>query len=342
MELSSVFTFRNEPTANLLALLNETELGTNGAIYRHLDTVERIKEADSPLFLSLEKKDKVVGNITFCKRGEFWYIRYFAFRSFVQASGKKKSSDKGNSFLKRELSKFFDEVFEGKHSITPVTSMYAYIEPKNDRSKWMSENFGFKKIGQIATQSFSRVYPKNSIRVEKINDWEEIKELVKSRYSDHQYFFLNHSQKPPFYILKKENEIIACAKVTRVNWEIVRLPGKMGGLLTKIIPYIPFLNKLIKPKNHTFVVPEIVVTQQNDSAHVEELFEAILFREKLNLILWWIDENDPLYINVKNKIKWGLLHKLIGVNPVDIMQRTKNPETIKNTKPVFVTGFDLV
>ena len=123
MALSSIFKLRQEVTPALLELLNNTTLGTNGAKYRHLDTTSRILEADNPLFLSMERNDKVIGNVTFCQRDKFWYIRYFAFHSFAQAGIKKKDADKGNSFLKRELNQLFDEVFEGKHSDEPVESL---------------------------------------------------------------------------------------------------------------------------------------------------------------------------------------------------------------------------
>ena len=343
MALSSIFKLRQESTPALLELLNNTTLGTNGAKYRHLDTASRILEADNPLFLSLERTDKVMGNITFCQRDKFWYIRYFAFHSFAQAGNKKKNTDKGNSFLKRELNQFFDEVFEGKHSDEPVESMYAYIDPRNDRSKWMSENFGFKVIGQLATQSFSRFYPKRSPRVEISKDWDALKEIVDYQYGQHNYFFTSHSQKGPFYVLKDaQGEILACTKVTKVNWEIVRLPGKLGRILVKIIPFIPFLNKLIKPKNHIFLVPEIVFSKDNNPILLEELFSSILAQEKCNLMLWWIDEKDPLYISIKEKINWGFFNKLIGVNPVDVVERRNSTSKAISKGPVFVTAFDMV
>ena len=98
-------------TEEILDLLKETTLGTNGAIYRHLDTSTRVKEIDAPLFLTLERNGKVLGNVTFCQRGEHWYIRYFAFRTFLQSGKKSKLNENGNSLLKKELNAFFDHVF---------------------------------------------------------------------------------------------------------------------------------------------------------------------------------------------------------------------------------------
>ena len=343
MALSPIFKIRKEATPGLLELLTSTTLGTNGAKYKHLDTRSRILEADDPIFLSMERNEKVIGNVTFCRRGSFWYIRYFAFSSFAQAGTTKKTQDKSNSFLKRELNQFFDEVFVGKHSEEPVYSMYAYIDPKNDRSKWMSENFGFSVIAQLATQSYSRISPKASERLSIVHDWKEIRPLVEQKYGKHHYFFTTHAEKPPFYVLKDEKgEILAFTRTTTVHWEIVRLSGKWGGVLTKMIPYLPFLNRLIKPKAHTFLVPEIVYVRDNDPKILDELFSGILNKEGLNLILWWIDSKDPLYTSVKDKVNWGLLNKIIGVAPVDVVERTTLKSSERNTNPVFVTAYDMV
>jgi hypothetical protein len=343
MPLSSIFKIRYEVTPEILELLNAAMLGTNGAMYRHLDTSQRIQEADDPIYLSVERNKKVIGNVTFCRRGDFWYIRYFAFGSSAQAGSNKTRNSKGNSQLKRELNAFFDEVFSGDYSDITVQSMYAYIDPKNARSKWMSENFGFKVIGQLATQSFSRITPKKTNRLDVINYWKEIQPLVEREFGDYSYYYSIHSEKPPFYILRNDkNEIIAFSRITTVHWEINRLPGKRGKFLTKAIPYIPLLNKIIKPKNHIFLVPDLVYIQGNDPSLLVELFDGILFVEKKNLILWWVDSKDPFYLEVKDKTKWGLLHKLIGVNPVDVVER-KHPENKGALKePIFVSAWDLV
>jgi len=343
MSFSSIFKIRQQVTPEILELLNATTLGTNGAMYRHLDTSQRILEADDPLYLSVERNEKVLGNVTFCRRGNFWYIRYFAFGSMMQAGTNKKKDSSGNSLIKKELRNFFDEVFKGNFSELPVQSMYAYIEPKNERSKWMSEYFGFKIIGQLATQSFSRNSPKKSDRLVLLNDRKEIHPIVEKEFGDQTYYYPVHSEKPPFYVLKDEkNEILAFAHITTVHWEIKRLPGKFGKALTKLIPFIPLLNKIIKPKNHVFLVPDLVYVKDHDPKLLEELFGGILFAENKNLILWWIDSKDSLYLTVKNKIKWGLLHKIIGVNPVDVVER-KHPENKELSKStVFVSAWDLI
>lgn len=336
MNLHPIFKLREHATEEIIQLLESVTLGTDGAHYRHLDTRERINEADNPLFLTIERtENKPIGNITFCQREGAWYIRYFAFDQMMQAGGEKKSANR-EGLLRRELNKMFDSVLERKD----VNSFYAYIDPKNAKSLWMSENFGFTTMATIRTQTFSRVKPKASKRVSKTMEWNEVKELIRERYKDYQYSYFTHTEKGPFYVLKDDaGEIIACMKYSIAKWQIKRLPGKLGGFTTKLIPYIPFINRLIKPDAHTFMVPEAVVVKDNDPHRLNELYEGALASEHLNLMIWWVDEKDELYQSIQPKMKWGLLDKIIGASEAKVVVKTNKPIV---DAPVYTIGFDFI
>ena len=340
-----IFKIRYKATEGILELLESVTLGTNGAHYRHLDTRERIYEVDDPLFLTMERNDKVIGNVTFCRRQGHWYVRYFAFSTQLQSSGTKSPTNQGNGLLKRELTSFFDDSLKGTSDLEKVESFYAYIDPRNEKSLWMSETFEFSSVGKIATQTFSRTRPRKSIRLRKTDDWNQVKSLVENQFGSYNYYIDEHTSKGPFYVLEDDQgEIIGLTKTTIAHWQIKRLPGKNGGLLTKLIPWIPGLRKIIRPNAHTFVVPEAVVVKNNDPKLVQELFEGILFTEKLNLILWWVDEKDELYKNVQDQLKWGLLHKMVGVAHASVVQKTIDGSVkgFDPERPVFTTGIDFI
>lgn len=327
---------RYEPTPALIELLESVTLGTNGAHYRHLNTRDRIKQADNPIFVSIERRGVILANITFCQRGTNWYIRYFAFDKRFQSSGTKKS--KSDNFIKREIESIFQNAFEHNG----VESFYAFIDPQNVKSLWMAENYGFHVVSKIATQTFSRVNPKPSKRLLLINHEGELMPQINRSFSNYAYFY-SAQTKPPFYALKDESgEIVAFAKINLAEWEIKRLPGKFGGWLTRFIPYIPRLNKIIRPKNHAFVVPDCVWVKENKHELLVELFEGILAAENRNLIIWWIDHNDSLYTETRDKIKWGLLHRLVGISHANVVERTKDHKMKSNGKPVFTAGFDFI
>jgi hypothetical protein len=339
MPLSAVFTWREEPTPELLELLGNTTHGTNGAVYRHLDTRTRIREMDRPLFLSLERNGKVSANVTFCRREGNWYIRYFAFAAHLQAGASGNKSAGSGSRLKKELETFFQQQLAGE-----VKSFYAYIDPNNARSVAMGQTFGLKPVGELATQTFSRAYPRRNPHLEQITDPQRVLEWGTREFGNHRYWIADHVVKPPFYALRdKQGEVIAFAKVTQANWKIVQLPGKNGPLLTKLVPYIPILRKFIRPSRHVFLVAEAVYVRNADPQILEQLFEGILHACGQNLLLWWTDVNEPLYKAVKSKTSWGLMHRILGVSPVQVVARTSgNTKIPKDIRPIFVTGIDLI
>lgn len=339
-----IFKFRKTPTEEVISLLESVTLGTDGAHYRHLDTRERIQEADNPLFLTMERHTKVLGNVTFCRRKKNWYIRYFAFDGALQAHGKKKSSSRG--LLKKELNAYFDHQL----SSGEVESFYAYIDPRNVKSLWMSENFGFETVGKIATQTYSSVKKPKIGRVKMDVDPQKIPFEVEWHFRTQRFYFNDQLKKGKHFTIRDEKgELLAFAKTTEAHWEIKRLPGKFGGAMVKILPFIPFVNRLIKPKNHSFLVPEAVFIKDNNPELFSELFNGILAQSNERVLIWWVDENDQLYSSVKANMKWGLLNKIIGVNQVNLVERSLDASDIGDKEGAsqtgaqfYTSGFDFV
>jgi L-amino acid N-acyltransferase YncA len=148
--MHSYFRQYDQATEGILHLLEGTQLGTNGAKYTHLDTRKHVQEIDEPFYLTLEKRDTVIANLTFCKRDKDWYLRYFAFHQAFQRK-KAKAGSTSNNLFKTELNTFFNQQLESEK----VHRFYAYIDPKNDRSMAMAQNFGFEKVSEIITHTFS-------------------------------------------------------------------------------------------------------------------------------------------------------------------------------------------
>lgn len=315
----------NESIKNLL---QKTTLGTNGAKYVHLNTAEIIEELDNPLFFYLERNDKAIGNITFCQRENFWYIRYFAFDQIFQSSQSNPKTK--NSKLKNQIKTFFNQ---------SEINFYSYIDPKNVRSKIMSQQFGFEKIGSLTTLIFSRLQPKISKNFIEISDENELNQ-VNFNFEEEQFFTTQEIKRSKTYALKNENSrIIASARVQKAHWEIKRLPGKAGLHLVKIIPYIPFLNQFLKPKNHQFLVVDCVLST-NEKA-LNSLFESILATENQKLIFWWLDEKNEL-LKLKNKVNWGIFSRFIGNPKVDVVAKINTKKNIDLKKTFFVSGIDLI
>lgn len=327
MKIRAPFILREAYTEAILDLLQQTTLGTDGARYRHNNTAEIIQDLDHPLFLSLERNQKVIGNITFCRRENNWYIRYFAIDPLFQSS--KGASREKKSILKSRIRDFFEE--QNAQGIC----FYAYIDPKNLRSKLMSETFGFETIACLKTHSFSRSHPKRSEKLVEITD----SILTWSEPFRRQLFYTDYQPKTSrVYALEKNGETLAFARARRAHWKIERLPGKLGGLWVKMVP---FLNRFLVPSNHRFLVLDKVWAKNNDPQLLEELFESVLAAEKHRLILWWVDEKDPVLQHEK-RIFWGIFRRFLGNPPVDVVARFHPGNKPETGQPVFVCGIDLV
>lgn len=337
LEIKPPYILSEHYSQDTLNLLERITLGSNGARYRHIGIPNRIDKLESPIFLSLQLRTRTIGNITFCRRQKDWYVRYFAFDPIFQSSvNKGKKSGQGK--IKRQLHDFFQHALKEPDG---PKCFYAYIDPKNERSLWMSESFNFKTIASIATQTYSRIKPRQQ-SVEKVTDLEWIKNQVERKFGMRTFYHPHQTfNSTPFYQLIKDGETLAFAKIHYATWKIERLPGKRGKLLTKVIPFIPIINQLIKPNKHTFLAVDSVWVKNNDSRLLNQLFEGILFAEKHRIIHWWVDHNDPLYQTNKNELKWGLIHQINGVHSVNLVSLSNEKIDLQN-EPAFVSGFDFV
>lgn len=335
----SPFVVRESPTDSIVNLLKSVTLGTNGAKYRHLNTERRLAQLYKPLYFTLERNERALGNITLCRRPCGWYVRYFAFDQLFQTTAPPHSS-KGKGGLKKKINDFFEAIEAGELEDQPEL-FYAYVDPKNERSLFMAESFGFKTVSKIATQTFSRVAPQGSHRVRIIENTSELQQLLNHKFSDRPFYFDYHTfNSSPVYGLYNNGELVAAAKTHPANWVIEQIPGKHGKLITKLIPYIPKLRRILKPANHQFIVIDTVWSKVNDASLLEELLESVLEQENKNLIIWWVDQQDALYKTIKKTLKWGLLHRLNGVHEVDLVMRSKNK--IEISSPTYTTGIDFI
>ncbi len=324
---------------NLIEFLEGTELGTNGARYVHLDIRNRIKQVDHPISHSLVRNQNLIGNITFCRRKVGYYLRYFAFsRIFQNKSAKKLKKKSVSSFFEKKIESVFKELISQK----PNLPMYAYIDSENERSQLFAERFGFSHYTEIVSRTYSRYRPRKNQKASLLEDWKTLQVMVEAEYSDNEFYHPFHIRKGPYVVIKNENDqIVSFAKFTKVHWKIKRLPGRFGGFFVKAIPYVPVLNKMFRPSDHYFLVPDIVFTRNKTSKEIESLFNSALNLYNVSSLIWFVDPNQSIYSKTKNKTSWGFLDKILGEKKVTLVCRNKS-SVYSGIRPVFVSGFDLV
>lgn len=348
MQLPSVFKLSDRPEPGIIELLKATRLGTKGATYRHLDTEKRINELVTPLFLYIQRREKVLGNITFCRRSlptsvNVFYIRYFAFDRKWSASEEQEKEQK-NSLFKKGLDQFFQAAFEGQFTPTPDL-FYAYIEPNNTRSLWMAKNFNFQTHTQIVTWSMSRNFPRHhkQIRLLTTGEKEQYHQLLTEQYREYALFFPHHTLKDnPIIGYFEGTSLIAACKIHEVNWQIIRLPGKNGKLLTQVLPFIPFVNRIIRPSHHRFLAAEGLVSLKKDPTIIASLLQSALAITKTNLLLTWYDEKDIFAQSLYPHIKRGLANYLLPKQNVALVTKEREPGNLSTNTPCYVSAFDLI
>ncbi len=321
--MNAAFRLYEEATPELIEFLSKTILGTNGAKYQHLDTEKRIAELENPLHLSLFRNEKIIGNISFCRRGKEWYIRYFAFDIIFQGTGQVKKTN-SNSVLKKEIIQFF----KNKIDTGEVDRFYAYIDPNNSKSSFLAKQIGFQKSGMLHTQTFSRLKPQLQENLLLIEDETLITHLIEKNFSS-ESFYHQQLQRGRFYALyDNQGEIIAFAAARKYNWKIHQLPGKNGKLLTHLIPFIPIIRQFIRPKLHSFIGIDNLWSGYDGEVNLNNLLEGVLEKENQKMLIWWTDSRIEKY----TLTNWGITNKLFHSNNVHLYSF---PETLNQLSTNF-------
>ena len=341
----------SEPPEEVIQLLEETFIGTNGAQYQLMNTRDRIKNLLNPNFFFLSRNNKAIGTITICERPILlnnekvisFYIRYFAFQTLFQGSDKPSS---GQNKFHIYFNQLFNTNLNLEEDSNRKTIFWAFIDPENLRSFKMREKFGFEEIGEFKTYIFQRFFPKRSGRVRKVrsSEMQSCIEKTEEFYSNHSLYSSHRITEENYFVLEKEGRIIAGIKTFPSSWKIKSLPGKNSKLIQGILPLIPFSKRLINPKNHKFLATEgfwyeEVVT--NDE--IEMFFEGILKQSNHHSIFLWEDINSKCIKRLG--INWGMMEKIKDDNAIKIVAKLNNYEDSEVAKikasPKYLSGFDM-
>jgi len=353
--LKNIITRTSTIDDEILKLLTDTTIGTNGAKYQHLHTPKKIHQLKNPIFITIRRHNKAVGNMAVCERHflvnkqqvKSLYVRYFAFDKIYHASGKPKQVDR-ESIFDLYLKKLFTTSNVDVNEPEFESSMYwAFIDPLNNKSWNMSNRFGFETIGYFSTYAFSRFYPKKHKQVRQINSNEIDKVWQKTQYFYKGFNFVSntHLFKDNNYFVYVENDkIVAGIQVFDIHWRIDAMPGTKGKLMVKTLPYIPFMNRIINPKNYHFLATEGLFWEAGYEHVVEDLLNAVLAEKGKNSMLFWFDDADEKLPNHFKNMDLGILQKLKSDNSIEIVAKFNNFSTSLKEQILaqknYISGFD--
>ena len=353
--LKNIVTHTKKPDKAILDLLLNTTIGTNGAKYQHLHTANKINKLVNPHYITVRRNNKAIGNMTVCERPilvqnqkvNSLYIRYFAFQSLFQSSGKQ-NINKRKSIFEAYIKVLFDTSNINVHQPEYKPTVYwAFIDPQNNKSWNMASRFGLETIGYFSTYAFSRFFPKKNKNVSRIKASEQgaVWQNIKTFYKDYTNVSKTHLFQDNNYFVYRENgKIVAGTQVFDIHWRIDAMPGKKGKMLVNTLPYIPLLRRIVNPKNYRFLATEGLFWIDGYQSKVELLLEAVLAEKNRYSMLMWFDDSDDKLIHQFKSMKFGVMQKLKSDNSIEIVAKFNHfDETLKQkmiASKKYISGFD--
>jgi hypothetical protein len=350
----------------ILNILGQSVQGSEGGIRFALQNVAPRIEAykDRIRFVSLYRKNQITGTVGSCFRisgqGKLRYpssyLRYLAFDSAYQSgpgTGKRRKviirQEKDHGFKHKTLEIFskphlldIENVFEGDKHV-----MYAFIESMNERSKNLLQQAGYEYIRSFLTVAFSRFFPKQDPRVQKIGDdgKAEIESLLLGYYGDYSFFSTDYSFfGNRYYVLKEGNEIIAGASAIPSVYKVYNIPGVWGWVMMKFLPGIPYFRRLFRPGEFRYLVFDAIYCAEGREEALSAVFETACAAEGFNTGLLWLDDRSRLYDNIRYKVKMGALNRMLNAKPGLVYARflnlTEEEKEYFYDAPAYISGFD--
>jgi hypothetical protein len=348
----------------IIGLLKETILGAEGGMrYSMQNTEERIKSYGAGLsFMALYKKNSLKGVIGLCRRKtlncgisyESTHLRYLSMKSAFQTEqAPDHRSDRfpavEDNFKQKILSLFkgppLDETVPGE-TVQPHV-MYAYVESKNERSKNLINQAGYEYIRSFLTVAFSRFYPRRSPAVTCLRPEEEpaMGRLLEEQYRNYCFYsdefsFLDHK----YYVLKKDNVIVAGVCAIPARYRVVNVPGLWGWLMMKVMPVTPLFKRLFQPEEFRYIILNAIYCRKGSEDLLPDLFEAVCAEEGYHTALTWHDDHSELFEVLRTNRRMGALNRMLNAKPGLIYASFSGMQTGETDKfyecPAYISGFD--
>jgi len=332
-----------QPSKSAVDLLHATLWGSTGPLYQHLDTPEKMNQLIGAYVFTLEQNEKAIATCTLLKRTttvngnsyQTCYCRYFSVDPEFQGR------IYGNLLLKQIKS------YIEKESETP-TVFYAYVDKEHLTSNKLLKHTGFNVLRTFETKLFSRIHPKKNKNISKLKTEEadQILPLLKKQYGqdvfvNFDYLFYQNN----YFVLKKNNEIVAGLQATRVKWSIKYLPGISGKIMLHLLPVLPYVSTLFNPKKFYFAAFEGVYCKPGHEKDLFTLMEAACAELDLRTAMIWWDKDSPLKKNIEQAGEWGLMNKIATSTPAYVVGSFRNIEATEQPRfynaPAYIAAFDL-
>jgi hypothetical protein len=319
--------------------------GSEGAVYERKNINDLLPLLHQAHLVAVHKGDEIVGTAIFCHSdvtvaGQPFiceYIRYFAAGDEI----------KGKKLIKHFAGKVMELVRQGvKDKIIYI----GCVEKGNIRSYKVVENAGYKPVGVLTVNAFSRFFPKAFPSIEQVYSEKgkaEVMSLLKKQYEKHSLVHYNYIfQGDNYYIVRERGEIVAGCQFHVAEWKINKMPGLSGKIILHVLPHLPLISRLFNPKGFRFLAVEGIYFKEGYVSTFLKLLEGLLHQQKMHSALFWLAEDCPYRKIILDTDQLGLLHSFVKNSGAQVMASYKNmtDEEIQlvESHPQFASAFDYI
>jgi len=349
---------------DILALLENTIQGSEGGIRYSVQNIrEWMKYYGKGLsFIALYKRNSLAGAIGLCQRKTLncgseintTFLRYLAVRSSFQVTRKPDWHSKHRSNIEESFKQKLFSIFsnpshasDGSEDSSETCLTYAYVESRNKRSINFIQQAGYEYTRSFLTVAFSRFNPSIRPDVRKLVPEEEdaMAKLLCEQYRNYCFYtgefsFFNHG----YYVMRKNNEIVAGVCVIPTFYRIVSVPGIMGWIMMNLLPVTPYFRRLYKPGEFRFLVLSSIYCRKGNEHLLPDLFEAACANEGHHIGLIWLDDHSWLYESLRKTRRMGAMNRLLKSKVGHVYASFTNINIDERKKfyefPAYISGFD--
>ena len=224
---------------------------------------------------------------------------------------------------------------------------FAYVEASTEFSLKLSSRIGYSIEATIPLTLFTRLFSRRDPNVGplKADETAGLIGSLESLYADHELSDFATSLNPSeCFVYRRNGEIIAAAQTEVLTWQVVSLPGAVGGTLQNILPRTPGLNRMLDLQNLRIVRLGNLLVPEGSEPDFFSLIETCLSLHDARIGLILLDERSPVLDRLRDNGRFGMLSRVMnGSAKLHIDVVGMNDATIGqlSNRPLLVSAADI-
>ncbi|HXF52536.1 MAG TPA: GNAT family N-acetyltransferase [Hyphomicrobiaceae bacterium] len=298
------------PPLALVELLKRTEWGTREVKYRVRGMSRILGSIADPHFLTLERKGQLLGGVVGSRKSvtaagksyDAFFIAMIAVERSAAGSGY-------GTYLAKRARLYAHALLEEPGLI------YLYVESTSTASLNVHRAVGYTAIGRLEARLFTRMYPKDDVRVGRPTRQElaELSSRLEEQYAGHVLLDFDTSLRTGGYlVLRSGGEVAAGAQIRPMEWSLTRLRGIGGFLAMRVLPHLPVIRRGYSPDHARFLRIGNIFVRPGREAELESLLEALLARCGVHVAMIFLDPRSAVHNAFKARVGFGAFGGLVA------------------------------